>query len=121
MIALKKKPQAKKCRHHPTISFVAHIPKIVTKILRRTEKKIENILLEDQLGFRRRKGARELRIISERTLDIDKKLSLCFIHWQKAIDRVNWTKLMQILRETGIDWRERGLISNLDMAHSVKV
>ena len=38
---------------------------------------------------------------------------------QKAFDRVNWTKLMQILKETGIDWLERRLISNL--AQSVKV
>jgi len=28
---------------------------------------------------------------------------------------------MQILKETGIDWRERRLISNLNMAQSVKV
>jgi hypothetical protein len=38
-----------------------------------------------------------------------------------AFDRVNWTKLMQILNETGIDWRERRLISNLYMVQSVKV
>jgi hypothetical protein len=62
-----------------------------------------------------------LRIISERTLEIDEELSVCFIHWQKAFGRVNWTKLMQILKETGIDWRERRLISNLYMAQSVKV
>jgi hypothetical protein len=62
-----------------------------------------------------------LRIISERTLEIDKELSVCFIDWQKAFDRVNWTKLMQILRENGIDWRERRLISNLYMAQGVKV
>ena len=36
-------------------------------------------------------------------------------------DRVNWTKLMQILKETGIDWRERRLVSNLYMVQSVKV
>jgi len=46
---------------------------------------------------------------------------VCFIDWQKAFDRVNWTKLMQILKETGIDWCERRLISNLYMAQSVKV
>ena len=62
-----------------------------------------------------------LRIISERTLEIDEELSVCFIDWQKAFDRVNWSKLMQILKETGIDWRERKLISNLYMAQSVKV
>jgi hypothetical protein len=26
-----------------------------------------------------------------------------FIEWQKIFDRVNWTKLMQILKETGIE------------------
>ena len=61
-----------------------------------------------------------LRIISERTLEID-ELAVCFIDWQKAFDRVNWTKLMQILKGTVIDWRERRLINNLYMAQCVKV
>jgi len=79
--------------------------------------------LRDQSGFRTGKGTRDatgmLRIISERTLQIDEEVCVCFIDWQKAFDRVNWTKLMQILKETGIDWRERRLISNLYMAQSV--
>jgi hypothetical protein len=54
-----------------------------------------------------------LRIISERSLDIDEELCACFIDWQKASDRVNWTKLMQILKGIGIDWRERRLSSKL--------
>jgi hypothetical protein len=62
-----------------------------------------------------------LRIISERTLQIDEELSACFIDWQKVFDRVKWTKLMQILKKTGIDWRERILISNLYMAQKVKL
>jgi hypothetical protein len=62
-----------------------------------------------------------LRIISERTLEIDSEVCICLIDWQKAFDRVNWTKLMQILRGTAIDWRERRLINNLYMAQSVKV
>ena len=48
-------------------------------------------------------------------------LSICFIDWQKAFDRVNWTKLMQILKRTGIDWCERRLISKLYMDQKVKV
>jgi len=59
--------------------------------------------------------------ISERTLEIDEELSVCFIDWQTAFDRVNWTILMQILKESGIDWRERRLISKLYVAQSVKV
>jgi len=38
-------------------------------------------------------------IIAERTFKIDEELCISFIDWQKAFDRVNWTKLMQILRE----------------------
>jgi len=62
-----------------------------------------------------------MRIISERTLEIDEKLCVCFIDWQKAFDRINWTKLMQILKITGIDWRERRLISKLYTDQRVKV
>jgi hypothetical protein len=120
-IALKKKPQATKCNNHRTISLIAYTAKILR---RRIEKKIEDVL-GDQFRLRRGKGTRDavgmLRIISERTLETDKELSVCFKDWQKAFDRVNWTKLMQILKETSIDWRERRLISNSYMAQSVKV
>jgi hypothetical protein len=49
---------------------------MVAKILRRRiEKKIENVLREDQFGFRRGKGIRDairmLRIISQRTFEIE--------------------------------------------------
>jgi hypothetical protein len=58
-----------------------------------------------------------MRIIAERTLEIDEKLCICFIDWQKAFNRVNWTKLMQIQKISGIDWRE----SKLYMDQRVKV
>jgi len=54
-------------------------------------------------------------------LEIDEELCVCFIDWQKAFDHVNWTKLMQILKRTGIDWRERRLISKLYTDQRVKV
>jgi len=81
MIALKKKPQAAKCSDHRTISLIAHTAKVVAKIFRRRiEKKIEDVL-GDQFGFRRGKRTRDatgmLRIISERTLEIDEELSVC--------------------------------------------
>jgi len=57
MIALKKKPQATKCSDQPTLSLIAHSAKIVAKILRRRiERKIKDVLEEDQFGFRRGKG-----------------------------------------------------------------
>ena len=126
MIALKKKTKATKCSDYRTISIIAHRAKIIVKILkRRIEKKTEVVLGENQFGFRRGKGTRDangmMRIIAERTLEIDEELCVCFIDWQKAFGRVNWTKLMQILRRTGIDWRERRLITKLYMEQKVKV
>ena len=120
MIALKKKTKATKCSDCRTISLTAHTAKIIAKILiRRIEKKIEDVLGEDQFGFRRGEGTRDaigmMRITAERTLEVDEELCVCFIDWQKAFDRVNWTKLMQILNRIGIDWRERKLISKLYM------
>jgi hypothetical protein len=124
MIALKKKPKATKCSDHRTISIIVHAAKIVARILRRRiERKTEDVLGEEEFGFRRGKGTRDaigmLRIISERNLAIDEELCACFIDWQKAFDRVNWTKLMQILKGTGIDGRGRILISKLYMEHIV--
>jgi hypothetical protein len=46
-------------------------------------------------------------------LGIDEELFACFVDWQKAFDRVNWIKLMQILKENGIDWYGRRLIGKL--------
>ena len=91
---------------------------IIAKILRRRiERKIEDVLGEDLFGFRRGEGTSDavgmVRIIVERTCEIDEELYICFKDWQKAFDRVNWTKLIQILTRNGIDWRERRLISKL--------
>jgi hypothetical protein len=38
-------------------------------------------------------------------LNIDEEVGAWFIDWQKAFDRLNWTKLMQTLKEIGVDWR----------------
>jgi len=57
-----------------------------------------------------------LRVISEHTLE----LRASFKNWQKAFDRVNWTKLMQILEETDIDWRRRGWPCNWTWIRELK-
>jgi len=118
MIVLNKKTQATKCLDHRTISLISHTTKIIAKILRRgIERKIEDFLGEDKFVFRRGRGTRDsigmLRIIAERTLELDEGLCVCFIDWQKAFHRVSWTTLMLILKRTGIDCGERRLISKL--------
>jgi len=70
MIALVKKPDITKCSDHHTMSLIPHTAKTVVRIhTRRIERKIEDVLGEDQFEFRRGKGtsyeSRMLRIISE--------------------------------------------------------
>jgi retron-type reverse transcriptase len=98
---------------------------VASVVRRRSQKKIEDILWEDQFGFRKGKATRDaigmMRIISERTLDIGEEICVCFIDWQEAFDRVKWIKLMEILKKSGTGWRDRKLISKLYMDQSVKV
>jgi len=34
---------------------------------------------------------------------MDEELWACFTDWQEVFDHLNWIKLMQILKETGIN------------------
>jgi hypothetical protein len=108
-----------------TISLITHTARIVARILRRIERKIEDVFGENQFGLRRGNGTRDavgmLRMISERTLDTGQELCAYFIDCKKASDGVKWTKLMQILKGTGKDGDERILISKLYMGESVKI
>jgi hypothetical protein len=52
--ALKEKPKATKCSDHRTLSLIAHIGRRVSGALRgMIERKIEDVLGEDQFGFRK--------------------------------------------------------------------
>jgi hypothetical protein len=57
--------------------------KVVASVIRRSEKKIEDILGEDQFGFRKVKGTRDaigmLTIILEQTLNIGEEICVYFI------------------------------------------
>ena len=61
----------------------------VAVLRRRNERKIENVLGEDQFGFRKGKGTRDaigmMRIIAERTLEIDEERFSYFIDWKKHL------------------------------------
>jgi Reverse transcriptase (RNA-dependent DNA polymerase). len=111
MIAPLKKNQAKKCSDHRTISLISHTGNTVAHILsKRLENKIEEVIEEDQFRFLKGKGIIDaiglMRIISERVLDVKEEMCLWFIDWQKAFNHVNWTKLLEMLRNIGVNWRE---------------
>jgi retron-type reverse transcriptase len=86
-------------------------------IKRRITPIIENQIGDSQMGFRKGKGTRDaifqLRMISERYLQMGKKVYLCFVDYQKAFDRVNHDKLLEVMEIAGIPELERRLIINL--------
>ena len=54
-----------------------------------------------------------MRMLSEKMLDHGKELFVCFVDYEKAFDRVKWVKMIGILKDLGIDWRDRRLICEL--------
>jgi len=120
MIPLQKKQNATECGDHRTISLISHASKIILRVLnRRIESKASTFIGKSQFGFRQGRGTREaigvMRMLSERSLDHDNELFVCFVDFEKAFDRVNWTKLLNIMAKIGVDWRDRRLISSLYM------
>jgi len=118
MIPLEKKAGAIECSDFRTISLISHAGKVVLRSLgRRLQSRCEKYLGEEQFGFRKGRGTRDaigvLRAACERYMERKKGVWICFVDLEKAFDRVSWTRLMSILKDKGIDWKERRLIKNL--------
>jgi len=64
---------------------------------------------EDRYGFRRGVGTRDaiavMRIIKKRCIEHNQAVYVCFVDYEKAFDRINWKKMMEILKIIGVDWR----------------
>jgi len=82
-------------------------------------------LSDDQFGFRKITGTRDaigtLRVLTERSFEVDRDVYVCFVDYEKAFDRVDWKKLMRVLRRLGVDYRDRKLIGNLYMGQAFTV
>ena len=120
MIPIPKKANAVECADHRTISLISHASKIVLKILtRRLESKTQEFISKTQFGFRRGCGTREaigmMRTLCEYSLEHGNDIFICFVDFEKAFDRIDWVRMMQTLRNLGVDWRDRRLIMNLYM------
>ncbi|KAJ4444695.1 hypothetical protein ANN_06492 [Periplaneta americana] len=102
----------KNCSEFMTISLISHSAKILLRILnRRLYYKMEEQLKEVQFDFRKGKGTRDaiglLRTIGGIYLEKN-KVYVLFVDLEKAFDRVDWNKLMGILKKIGVDWKNMG-------------
>ena len=56
-----------------------------------------------------------MRVVCERSLEHGNDVFICFVDFEKAFDRIDWVKMVKILKKIGVDWRDRRLIMNLYM------
>ena len=117
-ITIPKVSKATKCSDFRTISLIPHASKILLKImLNRINPIIEKQLSETQLGFRKGRGTRDgiflLRCLSERMIEKQQNLYLCFIDYTKAFDRVNHCKLLDVMEQASVPEHERKLVAYL--------
>jgi len=126
VVTLQKKPNTQKCEEHRTISILAHASKIMLRILNnRIRAKTADYIGCDQFGFRKGMGTREaialMRTLGERSIEHNQEVYVCFVDYEKAFDRVDWIKLMKILKDLDVDWKDRRLITSLYMEQTATI
>ena len=125
-IVMPKTHNATECGEFRTLSLIAHISKILLQIIKkRIGPIIERELADSQCGFRRKRGTTEavtqVHVMSERMIEKQKILYVCFIDYTKAFDRIKHQKLIETLVAKGIPRAEIKVICNLYWSQTAKV
>ena len=92
-VTIPKKGNLQLCNNYRTISLISHGSKVMLKIiLNRMRPLAENIIAEEQAGFRRGRSTIEqifnLRILCEKHLQHQRNIYNVFIDFKRAFDRV---------------------------------
>ena len=107
IITLPKKGNLQLCQNYRTISLISHSRKVMLKvILNRFKPQAEEIIAEEQAGFRAGRSTTEqifsLRILCEKYLQYQQNLYHFFIDFKKAFDRVWHAALWATMRKYNI-------------------
>ena len=103
IITLPKKGSLQLCKNYRTISLISHPSKVILSILlNRLKPKAEEIIKEEQTGFRAGRSTSEqifnLRILCEKYLQYQQSLYHVFVDIKKAFDRVWHADLWATMR-----------------------
>ena len=83
----------------------------------RVRNKIYPEISEEQFGFRKGKGTRDaifvIRMLGERSLEMQKDLYAIFVDYEKAFDRVKQREIVNDLKTINIDSKDIRLLTNL--------
>ena len=120
VLPLPKKGNLKKCTNYRTISLISHPSKVMLNVIHdRLKYKAEEILAEEQAGFRPGKSTIQqvfnCRVITEKYMQHQQELYHNFIDFRKAFDRVWHAGLWNIMRNYNID---EGLIETIETLYS---
>ena len=124
VITLPKKGNLQLCQNYRTISLFSHPSKVMLKIiLNRLQPQAEEIIAEEQTGFRAGRSTTEqifdLGILCVKYLQHQQNLYHVFIDFKKAFDRVWHEALWATMRKYNINASIIGAIENLyDKAQS---
>ena len=108
IIPLPKKGNLRQCQNYRTISLISHPSKVMLRVLlNRLKKKSEEILADEQAGFRPKRSTAEqifnIRVLVEKHLHHQRDLFHNFIDFKKAFDRVWHDGLWQVMRNFNFD------------------
>lgn len=117
-ITIPKKTNAMQCSDHRTISLMSHLLKVFLRVIHnRIYQKLDMDIEDTQMGFRKGLGTREalfaINVLTQRCLDVNQEVHVCFVDFEKAFDKVRHDKLKQILESKNIDTRDLQIILNL--------
>ena len=117
-ITIPKKTGVTECENFTTIAIMSHVIKILLKIcVLRMKNKIHLEIAEEQYGFQPDKSTRNaiffLRMLSERAIEMQQDLHICFIDYKKAFDCLKHEMVLKKLQEVGIDDKDLRIIQNL--------
>ena len=87
-----KRGNLQQCQNYRTISLISHPREVMLKIILNTSKPQEQIIAEEQAGFRAGRSTTEhisnLKILYKKCLQHQQDLYYVFIDFKKAFDRV---------------------------------
>ena len=117
-VALPKDEGTLECSKHRTLSIMNQITKILLRIiLKRIIARLRSQISDEQFGFVARKGNNNvlfsLRVLSERALEVQKDVCVCFVDYEKAFDKVKHVDLFNMLKAADLDGKDVQLMRNL--------
>lgn len=125
-VTIPKKPNARKCSDFRTISLMSQVLKAFLYIIHsRIYRRLENHIGKTQFGFRNGLGTRDalfgMQVLLQRCRDYDTDIHICFTDFEKAFDKIQHRKMIDILKKTAIDGKDIRIIQNLYWNQSANV